>query len=54
MSDYQPLLSSLNQALKHAKDIESRSDSTDTDVGHVNGLLEAIQLVHEWVTTQEG
>lgn len=44
----------LDTALQRAKDIESSNDATDTDVGHVNGLLEAIQLVHEWVTTQEG
>lgn len=56
MINYQQLLANLNQALKHAKAVESRSGSTDTDVGHVNGLLEAIQLVNEWVTVnkQEG
>jgi len=53
MSNYNQLLTSLQQALKHAKAIESAEGSTDTDVGHVNGLLEAIQLVNEWITTQE-
>lgn len=53
MTNYNQLLTSLQQALDNAKAIESASNSTDTDVGHVNGLLEAIQLVNEWATRRE-